>query len=175
MYTMVCLFEYVLANSWHFSCGSQRWAQHVLAYHEIHHDQTLCECLRLTRPLTVAAKMSRGSDFTLNLRSIMVYTDVHNKALGCSEGSPSLPVNCICSWAINHLMVAGIHVNFRAFRNFFEQLSNFMGKLHVNSKNIRGNSEKHGNSHEFRENNPLWFWLANQDILIHLCLAYKPT
>jgi len=69
--TIVCLFEHVLVYSWHFSSGSQRWAQHVLAYHGIHHDQTIC--LWLTRPLTAAAKGSRGSDSTLNWR---VYTDV---------------------------------------------------------------------------------------------------
>jgi len=33
----------------------------------------------------VAAKVSRDLDSTLNWRSIRVYTDVHNKPLGCSE------------------------------------------------------------------------------------------
>jgi len=35
VYTMVCLFEHVLAYSWHLSSGSHGWAQHVLAYHGI--------------------------------------------------------------------------------------------------------------------------------------------
>jgi len=35
--------------------------------------------------LTVAAKVSRGSDSTLNWRS-RVYTDVHNKPPGYSDG-----------------------------------------------------------------------------------------
>jgi len=42
--------------------------------------------------LTIAAKVSRGSDSTLNWRSIRVYTDVYNKPLGCSEGSTNPPV-----------------------------------------------------------------------------------
>jgi len=68
MYTLICcFFEHVLAYSWHFnSSGSRRWAQYVLAYHGIHHDQTICECLWLTRLLTVAAVVSSGSDSMLN-------------------------------------------------------------------------------------------------------------
>jgi len=37
--------------------------------------------------------VSRGSDSTLNWRSNRVYTDVHNKPLGCSEGSPNPSVS----------------------------------------------------------------------------------
>jgi len=83
MYNMVCLYEHDgLAYSRHFSSGNQRWAQHVLAYHGINHHQTICECLWPTRPLTAADKVSRGSDSTLNWRSIIIVRVYHNKPLG---------------------------------------------------------------------------------------------